>query len=233
MNTTPTPWRSAFWLALALISGVSMLIAGCGSVTHPSFASSYTPTPVPATLTPFPSTPTLDPSDPLRYEKQEIVQMRERLQNPNLDPRSRETLEWKLKSMEGDVRSVETARARPPDWGIPVDSLTPVPTTQPRPTGILEHFSRPPTYPNDTTFTSGWQEKINGEWVQVFAGVPASDPTQGFVYVRGDQRGREYPTPTQVGAVTITSYEGTVLTLTSADGTTFLFDAATGTFVGE
>jgi hypothetical protein len=160
--------------------------------------------------------------------------MREQLQNPDLAPTSRAALERSIEIAEGDIQRIETGRATTPDPALlNRPTRTPVPTSGPRSTGIMERFNHPPPYPNDTTFTSGWQDQINGKWVVVFAGVPASDPTQGFLFVRGGENGGEYPTPARVGAVTITSYEGTVLTLTSADGTTFLFDAATGTFVGE
>ena len=227
MNTTHRQPGGALWFALMVLAVTGILITSCSSIAHSSFASSHTPTSVSVT-----STPTLDLSDPLVYRRQEIAEMREQLQTPNLDPTSRAALERNIAIMEHDVQRIETARARPSDWEAPTNvPRTPLPT-RPRPTGILERFNHPPPYSNDVTFTSAWQDQVDGEWLKAYTGVRENDPTQGFVYVKGGKRG-EYPTPTQVGAVTITSYEGTVLTLTSADGTTFLFDVAIGTFVSE
>ena len=102
---------------------------------------------------------------------------------------------------------------------------------------------QPPFHSSEAIITNQWQDQVNGEWVHVYAGALPENPLQGMVIVLVEpieatgtvesKPGGQYLTPTQSGAVTIVSAQGTLLTLETDHGKRFLFDAAVRAFVSH
>jgi len=92
---------------------------------------------------------------------------------------------------------------------------------------------------------NSWYQETGNKRTIVYAGARRDDPgastgaAQGIVVVMVEtldhhalpQAGGEYPTPTQVGAVSIVDGNGMQLTLAAEDGTAFFFDVASGKFI--
>ena len=82
-----------------------------------------------------------------------------------------------------------------------------------------------------------WQSLLDGRIVQVFAGVSASDSSQGVVYVvltAADRSSKEFiklNTPGKDGSVRIVTEDQFILILLAENGNEFLFDATELIFV--
>jgi hypothetical protein len=116
---------------------------------------------------------------------------------------------------------------------LPKDpSYAPPPTTpEPWPTGIIETGQAP--FPSVMfTVNNVWQDIVNGEHVQVYAGSETADPLQGVVIVRTVSLDLHtvhswlYRTQSRVGALRIVAASGFQLSFISTNNTTFSFDAA-------
>jgi hypothetical protein len=129
---------------------------------------------------------------------------------------------------------------------IPMNTLSPTappkdptlapapPTIEPIafPTGLFDGGGDA-FYSGDVTIQNYWQNIVNGETVQVFAGALYQDPEQGLVIVVGLSPSGRYYTPTRAGSVRITAENNLRLTLISANGATFYFDLPSHQFVNS
>ncbi len=113
----------------------------------------------------------------------------------------------------------------------------PVSQDSPRQTGIIEN-SQAPFSSQDVQVENQWQRKVNGAWVQVYAGALTNDPTQGFVQVltespAGNVSGKQFRTGIKAGAVRITAEHNLQFTLVSKNGASFTFDLPAATLVSK
>jgi hypothetical protein len=107
-------------------------------------------------------------------------------------------------------------------------------TPTPWRSGIFESGNAP--FPSSVYYIENqWQDVVEGEHVNVFAGEYTQDPSQGVVMLALTSLDgkalsvKESPTPTKVGALKIVSANGFVLRLISTKGSSFTMDAATQT----
>ena len=97
------------------------------------------------------------------------------------------------------------------------------------PSGILNQFT-PPFHAEDVTIRNVWQNEVNGELVQVYAGNLYSDSEQGIVIVRTtaadgvNTTESRYLTPDKAGAVKIEAENNMKLSLKSDKGKSYEFD---------
>ncbi len=111
--------------------------------------------------------------------------------------------------------------------------------THPPLTGISD-IQPPPELKQEFLYYNRWQEKVNGEWIIVYAGVQRADEStttkQGVVYVaKGEGKAsnftrQKYFTPTKAGGVRIIAVKDLQVTLIADEGITFVFDLASQTF---
>ena len=176
-------------------------------------------------------------------ESREIQELRAAL-GGMLEPQVRQGLEEKLAILLGEAAARATAQA---DYAaidrrvnraakpavLSAAGPTPAPD-QARPRGIIEEVQGPFSS-QEITVENAWQEQVNGQWVQVYAGALASDPAQGVVIVLAQTSagitGSRHPTPVKAGAVRLVRADGLRLTLVAASGATSYFDAAARQFV--
>lgn len=120
-------------------------------------------------------------------------------------------------------------------------SVPPGPTI-PQQLGVLSTTLQPPFSSQDyLTGHLGWANKTSTQFIEVFAGSPASDPNQGVVVVfkspldnptmSGGFSLKDYPTLTPDGALTMTGSNGWVITLRAASGATYYFDVTSNSYV--
>jgi len=152
-----------------------------------------------------------------------------------IEPQVRQQLEEKLAILLGEAaaRAAPQADAAAKPSGLRPAGPTPAPDLA-RPRGIVEEVQGPFSS-QEITVENAWQEQVNGQWVQVYAGALASDPAQGVVIVLAQtsegMSGSRHPTPVKAGAVRLVSADGLRLTLVAASGATIYFDAAARQFV--
>src|SRR5579859_5061525 len=120
--------------------------------------------------------------------------------------------------------------------------VRPTPTLEPFVPGIYTSKAAPEPSANHT-MTNWWQDLVNGERVQVFAGALQDNtiyppgPAQGLVVVNTiaidvvNSTLQEYDAPSGTGVLTITAVSGSRLTLQSHNGGTLYFDVPTRQFV--
>jgi hypothetical protein len=120
--------------------------------------------------------------------------------------------------------------------------IPPTPTLAPFIPGIYNSKAAPEPSANHT-MTNWWQDLVNGERVQVFAGALQDNtiyppgPAQGVVVVNTvaidviNSTLQEYDAPSGTGVLTITAVSGSRLTLQSDNGGTLYFDVPTRQFV--
>lgn len=167
-------------------------------------------------------------------ESREIQELRAAL-GGMLEPQTRQGLEEKLAILLGEAaaRAAPQADAAAKPSGLRPAGPTPAPDLA-RPRGIVEEVQGPFSS-QEITVENAWQEQVNGQWVQVYAGALASDPAQGVVIVLAQtsegMTGSRHPTPVKAGAVRLVSADGLRLTLVAASGATIYFDAAARQFV--
>lgn len=114
-----------------------------------------------------------------------------------------------------------------------IRSVTVVPPSDDkRFTGIIQNPSVPFS-PLSYLIENGWQEKINNEYVAVFAGAGRVDPAQGILIVETENplRFRFYNTPQKSGAVKIIDFKGFQLVLQAENKDIFYFDVPGQQFI--
>lgn len=135
--------------------------------------------------------------------------------------------------IEATYTAFQSGGENPPPTAPKDPTLAPAPPTVeaiPFSTGIFEG-GEGAFYSGDVTIQNYWQNIVNGETVQVFAGSLYEDPEQGLVIVLGSSPSGRYYTPTRVGSLRIVDESGLRLTLVSTHGATFYFDIPTHQFV--
>ena len=157
------------------------------------------------------------------------------LQQDDLDPVLRESLEEKL-AMAQQIQQIQSAR--PPEGLEGASSIRP-PVEQADPAfraGIFEG-GEGLFRATQAVIENYWQDVVNGEYVQVFAGAAGEDASQGVVYVvvtTADRMNREvvgYPAPDQNGSLRIVGVENNVLTLEEQNGEGTRFDVVEREFL--
>lgn len=156
------------------------------------------------------SVPTLTPTLPLDAfpgpGRIIVEDLRAMLQDPNLDPEDRRWAEERIAFQEIEARRLEEARIARLTATIDRDALPTVGpsfTSRPAPTGIFEEF--PWVFKaDDLLIENMWQNYLEGDLVEVYAGVMAQDNTQGIVVVTGywptsTRRGGAIPRPAKPG----------------------------------
>jgi hypothetical protein len=167
-------------------------------------------------------------------EAAELRQIQEALAGP-VDAPTRNSLEEKAALIANEQEAQAQAQAVGALKPTGAPGALPSAAPEQRPTGIFEDVIGPFS-PQEMIVTNAWQDRVNGQWVQVYAGASADDPTQGLVAVLvqplSASTGSLHATPSRAGAVRITSAHGSLLTLTAEDGSIFVFDASTRQFTG-
>ncbi len=150
---------------------------------------------------------------------------------------------------EASVEQTRTAasnRPQPPPGPTPIP-ITPTPALiarQPSGSGFIVTDFTSPFPAMSHVITSMWYEEISNQRIVVYAGALRDNPgvtivaTQGVVIVQFETLGHAplpgggtFPTPSQVGAVTIVTARDARLVLQSINGTLFYFDVPTRQFV--
>lgn len=114
-----------------------------------------------------------------------------------------------------------------------IRSVTVVPPSDAkRFTGIIQNPSVPFS-PLSYLIENGWQEKINNEYVTVFAGAGRKDPAQGILIVETENplRFKFYNTPQKSGSVKIVDFKGFQLVLQAENKDIFYFDVPGQQFI--
>lgn len=146
---------------------------------------------------------------------------------------SESTVTPSLVDIEATYAAYQSGGENPPPTAPKDPTLAPAPPTiepLPFPTGIFEGGGDA-FYSGDVTILNYWQNMVNGEPVQVFAGSLYNDSGQGLVIVLSSSPAGRFYTPTKAGAVQITGESGLRLTLISTGGITFYFDIPSRQFV--
>jgi len=99
-------------------------------------------------------------------------------------------------------------------------------------TGIIQSPSVPFS-PMSYLIENGWQEKINNEYVTVFAGAGRKDSAQGILIVETENplRFKFYNTPQKSGSVKIVDFKGFQLVLQAENKDIFYFDVPSQQFI--
>ncbi len=152
----------------------------------------------------------------------------------NLDPQLRSSLEQKIAVLQREDQNRAAARSRAPTKPQNPRASQPAPVPDPpRRTGIIEGVMAPFSS-QDVQIANLWQEKVNGQWVQVYAGALTSSSKQGLVIVVTETPtgviAKRYLTPIQAGTMKIVQANGSSLTLKAANGVIFTFDVGSGAF---
>lgn len=166
-----------------------------------------------------------------------ITELRQMAQGGRMDPALQRSLEEKVARLEREQADREAAQTHAAEKPQNPDLAAQLPAPDsPRPTGIIENGVAPFSS-QDVHMTNLWQEKVNGQWVQVYAGASAARPEQGVVIVMTETNGttsaERFNTPLREGAVTIVQADGLRLTLQSAAGTVSLFDVSARAFASH
>lgn len=127
------------------------------------------------------------------------------------------------------VRQTAAAGYQPPP--NPHFTPQPGPTAAPWGTGIF-NIPQGPFSADEYDILNQWQNIVNGMHVNVYAGAYEHEKAQGLLVViltsldTTKVSGNVYTTATKVGALRITSADGSRLQLKSVQGSSFVFDAA-------
>jgi hypothetical protein len=122
---------------------------------------------------------------------------------------------------------------------IPKETAPPPPVTvamEPgKPRGITDLNS--PFGSQQAKIQNAWQDEVNGQWFQAFAGHVPGKKTQGVVWVvdwvNGAPKTEAFNTPIAAGSVRFVQANDTRLTLKADNGETFVFDVKTRQFVAQ
>lgn len=174
------------------------------------------------------------PQTPPSPEAILLAEFQQMLGNPGLDADMRRSLEQKAAGLQNQlanqVEASALAAAKNPDrcaWQSQVEAQV----DPQRQTGIIED-AQPPFHSYEFTAGNMWQGWMEHRWVQVYAGVLGSDPTQGvLIVVRENGGGTEWvQTPSGSGALRLTAEINHRLTVSSTGGQIFYFDVAAMSF---
>ena len=163
-------------------------------------------------------------------EEQMIAEYERMLQDETLDHQLRQSIEEKLTMAQ---RMLEERLGTGPAISAP-QSIQPPPvqTDPPFEPGIFAG-DEGRFHPVEAVIQNYWQDLVNSNYVQVFAGATGGDPQQGVIYRvvtsadKGDTRVDRYLTPEKHGTILVESETDWVLTLITSDGTRYEFDVNT------
>jgi hypothetical protein len=212
--------KSAFQRRFILILGMIVIIflLGVGFVIQQSLTAEASGIPTP--------TLTLNPG---------IGMLQNELQNPNMNINARHNVETKVAIELRDATEQAEAQTylpaiRPSPQKNPILPPNPtlLPNEQPE-VGILNGIS----YPNPQFHAeNGWQEKINGDYVMVYAGVDGQDPTDGVLIIVGlNHTAANFIDMPGSGSLKIIDFKGNQLVLQSKNKGVFYFDVAGQSFI--
>jgi hypothetical protein len=159
----------------------------------------------------------------------------EALQDQTLDPETRKSLEEKLSMAQQMLKLREQAKVNQP--GSTTDIEPPKQGGDPVfQSGIFEG-GEGLFRSSEAVIENHWQAVLDEKYIQVFAGVSGSDPSQGVVYIVTTAQDRIHTDIKMVlsqpnsGSLKIVGEENLVLTLENQDGTVYQFDIQEKTFL--
>jgi hypothetical protein len=149
-----------------------------------------------------------------------------------VNPKALSPQKQELLRREEQLRSTTQARPKP---AHPERPSVEIPSDARWPSGIFDDGEFPSA---EYVFVNRWTGMVGGGHVTVYAGSYAGAPSRGLVLVKTvsldlrDVRASEYPAPPGIGALRITSKDGSRLTLRGSTSGRLTFDVVLSRFLG-
>lgn len=165
-----------------------------------------------------------------------IKALEKNLENPNLDETTKKSLQGKLEVYSKNATRQANILSRATNIPNGPKAAPQIPTIKAsqRMTGIINRPAVP--FPSSAfQIENAWQEKVNGTYILVFAGVDAVRSDKGILIITSDtNRHFEYfYTPTDSGPVKIVDVKGMQLVLKTKGKEVFYFDVLGRRFVSS